>query len=202
MAGAALELTEPIVGRFLDLKPDVRVTFEHHLYDDPSAGLLNGSTDVAFLRPPLDARSVIQHPLLVEPRVAVLSSRHALARRSSLSLDDLSELDIVRPDGPDERWNTFWGLGDRSVRTTTARTLEAALEIVASSRSVSIAALGWLRFFPRRGLVGIPVEGVVGSVLSVGRLRGVGNDLAQTFVRVARQVSGERLAGVPEAVAP
>src|SRR5262245_29602415 len=105
MAGAALELTDPILAAFARELPDTEVALDPHLYDDPSAGLRAGTSDVALLRPPLDERGLELRRLFAEPRVAALSARHPLARKSELSLRDLQQATIVRPASPDPVWN-------------------------------------------------------------------------------------------------
>jgi DNA-binding transcriptional LysR family regulator len=202
MAGAALELTDPIVAAFRERHRGTTVEFEHHLYDDPSAGIRHGSVDVAFVRPPFDARGITTHPLFVEPRVAVMATSHRLAKRRVLDVEDLDGELLIRPDSPDEKWNSFWGLDRRRGDTIRARTLEGALEVVSTSGGVSVAALGWVRFFPRRGLTYVPLRGVVGSTLSIARLTTERNELVRGFIRAARTVCAERLSQVPDATAP
>ncbi|MEQ1841261.1 MAG: LysR substrate-binding domain-containing protein, partial [Verrucomicrobiales bacterium] len=59
--------------------------------EDRTAGLADGSVDVALTRGPLPddgyRSTVIDH----EPRVAVLPAEHPLAQRASLCLDDLAD---------------------------------------------------------------------------------------------------------------
>jgi DNA-binding transcriptional LysR family regulator len=202
MAGAALELTEPILAEMAKRHPTITVELEHHLYDDPTAGLLAGSTDVAFLRPPLSGTSISSNVLFVEPRVAVMSARHELASRSSVQAADLERHVLTRPDGPDDRWNAFWALARTRDRCFPARTLEEALEHAASSQAVTIAALGWARYFPRKGLVAVPIADIADSALTVARLKGPQNEHIRAFVRIARSVAAERLADVPFASKP
>ena len=55
------------------------------------AGLVDGTLDVGFLRPPVQAPEVEVHPLRSEPLVAVLPESHALAAGKHVVLADLAE---------------------------------------------------------------------------------------------------------------
>jgi DNA-binding transcriptional LysR family regulator len=183
MAGAALELTDPILAAFAKALPDVELALDPHLYDDPSAGLRAGTSDVALLRPPLDARGLELRRLFAEPRVAALSSRHPLARRAELSLADLHGTTVVRPASPDPVWNEFWTAG--CPQTIDARTLEAALELLGARRAVAISAAGWARFYPRPGVRSLPVAGLSPSEVALAWRRGESNPLVRRFVDLA-----------------
>lgn len=183
MAGAALELTDPILAAFAQELPDVELSLDPHLYDDPSAGLRAGTSDVALLRPPLDERGLELRRLFAEPRVAVLSARHPLARKSELSLQDLHDTTVVRPASPDPVWNDFWTAG--SSHTIDARTLEAALEMISARRAVAISAAGWARFYPRPGVRNLPVADLPPSEVALAWRRGEENPLVRRFVGIA-----------------
>lgn len=204
MAGAALELTEPILAAFALLRPEVTVSLEPHLYDDPSAGLRSGSSDVALLRPPLDLRGLELARLFVEPRVLVVAAGHPLARRRQVSLAELREVPVVQPASPDPIWNHFWSAG--SPRVVVARTLEAALELVSARRAVAISTAGWTRFFPRPGVRAIPVSGLEPSQVAVGWRRGERRALVREFLESAQAVARQhpalvRAIEVPRSIA-
>lgn len=183
MAGAALELTDPILAACARDLPDTAVALDPHLYDDPSAGLHAGSSDVALLRLPLEPRGLELIHLFSEPRVATLSARHPLARRSSLTLEDLQATTIVRPVSPDPIWNEFWAAGCPT--TVDARTLEATLEMISAGRAVAIAAAGWTRFYPRPGVRSLPVAGLARSEVALAWRKGETNPLVRRFVDLA-----------------
>ena len=183
MAGAALELTEPILTAFAARVPGVEAALEPHLYDDPSAGLRGGSTDVALLRPPLDQRGLELVRLFTEPRVVTMSQRHPLAHHSSLPLSELRQALVVRPASPDPIWNHFWAAGCE--HTVEARTLEAALELISAGRAIGVAAAGWTRFYPRPGVRAVPVEGLSPSEVALAWRKGEVNPLVRGFVEVA-----------------
>jgi DNA-binding transcriptional LysR family regulator len=183
MAGAALELTEPLLAEVARQLPGVTVRLAPHLYDDPSAGLRDGSSDVALLRPPLELRGLETAPLFSEPRWAAMSARHPLARRRSLSLAELRGATVVRPASPDPIWNDFWAAG--SVTTIDARTLEAALELVSAGRAIAVSAAGWARFYPRPGVRTLSVDELTRSEVAVGWRKGDRAPLVRRFIEIA-----------------
>jgi DNA-binding transcriptional LysR family regulator len=183
MAGAALELTDPILAEFARQQPNAVVTLDPHLYDDPSAGLRGATSDVAILRLPLDLRGLEVARLFTEPRVASLSTRHPLATRRALTLADLQATTVVRPMSPDPIWNDFWAADCPT--TITARTLEAALEHVSAAKAVAISTAGWARYYPRPGVRSLPVVGLAPSAAVLGRRTAENHPLVRIFVDIA-----------------
>lgn len=183
MAGAALELTEPLLAELGRQLPGVAITLAPHLYDDPSAGLRDGSSDVALLRPPLELRGLETAPLFSEPRWAAMSARHPLARLRSLTLAQLRGATVVRPASPDPIWNDFWAAGCPD--TVEARTLEAALELIGAGRAIAVSAAGWARFYPRPGVRNLAVAELARSEVAVGWRKGDRAPLVRRFVEIA-----------------
>jgi DNA-binding transcriptional LysR family regulator len=183
MAGAALELTDPILAACARELDGCTVGLDPHLYDDASAGLRSGSSDVALLRLPLELRGIAHVPLFSEPRMAILSTRHPLAGRTSLTLADLHGTTVTRPCSPDPIWNDFWSAGCPTTRDV--RTLESTFEMVSAGQAISIGAAGWLRFYPHPGLRGVPVVGLPRSEVAIGWRQDDRNPLVQRFVAVA-----------------
>jgi DNA-binding transcriptional LysR family regulator len=69
--------------------PASRSTFE---LTQPAAGLLDRSTDIAFVRPPIAAPGLSLEQVGEEPRVFVLASDRPLAGGDQLGLDDVAGL--------------------------------------------------------------------------------------------------------------
>lgn len=59
------------------------------------AGLVDGTLDLAFLRPPVGQRGLIVQVLRREPLVAVLPEQHPLARLEAVPLVDLADEQFV-----------------------------------------------------------------------------------------------------------
>lgn len=191
MVGVALELTDSILAEFRREHPDTDVELTHFFYADPSAGLRSGTSDVAFVRPPISRRGLSIVDLVDEPVVAVLPSTHSLAARQTVTLSDLAGETVTRPLSPDEEWNRFWGGNGHFARSEAVRTLEEALEFVAAARGVSLAAAGWVRYAPRRGLTAIPVEDLPRCALAIATRRDP-SAVTSEFVAIAARVRDAR----------
>lgn len=202
MAGAALELTEPILEAFATFEPDASVELEPHLYDDPSAGLRSGSTDVAFLRPPLEDDDLVLTGLLVEPRVILVATGHPLVERDRIAFDDLREFAAARPAGPDEVWNRFWSANADPATSIPVTTLESAFELVAAGRAFALAPVGWTRFHQRIGLQALLSPELPPSVLAIARRKRERSPLVHRFIEAATEVAASQLERVPAASAP
>jgi DNA-binding transcriptional LysR family regulator len=185
MAGAALELTDPIMAAFAAAAPDVAVELQPHMYDDPSGGLHGGTTDVAFLRPPLADADLVVAPLLREPRLVLVGASHPLAGRGEVRLDELRPFAAARPAGPDEVWNAFWSAGADPATSRPVTTLESAFELVASGQAFAIAPVGWTRYYSRTGLHALTCPDLPPSTLAVARRRDERNPLALRFFETA-----------------
>ena len=89
---AALELTGPILHEFRARLPEVDLRMKEYGFEDPSAGLADGESQVALVRAPIGTAADIEfEPLLNEPLVVAVCASHALAARSSVTVADLLE---------------------------------------------------------------------------------------------------------------
>jgi len=97
----------PLVARaireFRHKRPDVSFVLEESNSAELVAGLRDGRLDVAFIRSGLvDPQGIVVHPLLQEDTAVAFPARHALAKRPSLGLKELSDETFIlyrRPDG-------------------------------------------------------------------------------------------------------
>src|ERR1700754_1193836 len=84
-ANAAAELTPQILSAFQSQFADVQVQMQGFDFTDPYVGLADGSSDVAFVRPPLVVKDWLGlETLFVEPRVLVVSTSSPLAAQSDV----------------------------------------------------------------------------------------------------------------------
>ena len=131
---AAGELPSELLARFQRAEPDVEVRLRTFDLTHPAAGLLDHSTDVAFVRPPVRAEGITVRQLAAEPRVFVLAADHPLARRAALELGDTAGLPWITAaaaaDGCDPTaWRDDWLMsprptGDQPIIGAIARTIE------------------------------------------------------------------------------
>ncbi|MCD9145958.1 LysR substrate-binding domain-containing protein [Streptomyces albireticuli] len=200
VAGAALELTGPILDEFAHRRPEVSLVQREFHRDDPSAGLGRGLVDVAFVRPPFGTAGLCLRELLVEPRVAGLRASHPLAGRESLSVRDLRDLPVVAVPHPDPVFGAFWTLarpagegggdghgGPRRV-TMEAATPAEELMLVTTGQGFTVTALSAARYAPHPEVRYVPVRDIEGSALAVARRRDTDSELVEDFVASALAV--------------
>ncbi|MET1089811.1 MAG: LysR family transcriptional regulator, partial [Arthrobacter sp.] len=107
-SNAAAELTRAILEAYRYSNPAVEVEMRSYPFGDPTAGLADGSSDVAFVRPPLPHfKDLRMATLFTEPRILAVSEASDLASRSSVHIDELLEEPFVARNAPD-LWRDFW----------------------------------------------------------------------------------------------
>ena len=93
--------------------PEVALGLVSYDLAQPAAGLIEGGSDVALLRPPVDAAGILLEQVCAEPRVFVLPAGHPLASRPVLELADVAGLPwVAAPLSVDgcapARWRDDW----------------------------------------------------------------------------------------------
>ena len=193
LVGGAMELMEPIVTAFGATNPGIHIQLREFGFDDPSAGLADGSSDVAILRPPLSAADIELEPLFVEPLVVGIAASHRLAQRDSVSVHELLAEPLVVARTPDELWRRMWTLEDYRggtrapiVALTSSHTEELALVASGVGATVTVAAAS--RYTPQFGVRYIPIDDVAGSVVAIGWVKGKRTPLVERFVKTVFEV--------------
>jgi DNA-binding transcriptional LysR family regulator len=192
-AVSALDLMPLIMGEFAERYPDVDLQLRESTYADPSGGLASGASDVAFVRPPFKTTGLWFEVLTEEPRMLALPVTHRLARRESVSVEEILDEPLVGAPGVDEEWENFWLLGDfRDGRPPTivgqAETYEAELQMVASGQAVSVTCAASSRYYARPGIVFVPITDIPPSPIALAYRAGEPEPLVQNFVRLAAEV--------------
>jgi DNA-binding transcriptional LysR family regulator len=152
--------------------PHVTVELRQYEWDDPSAGLLAGETDAAFVRLPFtEDERLATLELAEEPLLVVLAEDHPLAHRSEVRVQDLLdqpwlETAVVT----DPVFAATWYLRDiRPAPTTTvptkAATVEEWLAEVALGRGIDLVPSGLAEEYRRPGLAFRPVVDAAPSAL-------------------------------------
>jgi DNA-binding transcriptional LysR family regulator len=154
--GAAVDLVPLVLRAHARQCPDVRVETAEFDFSEPAAGLDDGRTDVAIVRPPIGLEGAQLATLAQEPRVACVADTHPLAEREEVSVRDvLGEPIIAAPGGG--VWRDYWLCceyrgGEPPPVVGEAATFEAEFQAVASGRGISITAEAAARFYARPGL--------------------------------------------------
>jgi DNA-binding transcriptional LysR family regulator len=147
---ALTSVTRRLLTEFGRTEPRVTLQMRQYEWDDPSAGLLTGGTDVALVRPPFTGDDKLHLLELVrEPLLAITSEDHVLAHEESVTCAQLAEQTWLEAalvtDPVFARW---WYLRDlrrdghdHSVGSV-ATTLEEWVAEVAFGRGVNLVPAG------------------------------------------------------------
>jgi DNA-binding transcriptional LysR family regulator len=210
------ELPTALLAAFQQAEPEVEVRLRTFELDQPAAGLLDHSTDVSFVRPPVAAPGIRLQKLAEEPRVFVLPSGHPLAARPSLTMADVAGLPwIVAEDATDgshpTRWRDEWLVqrrprGDQPVIGAVARTIDEWRELVVAGRGISLCPASAETYYARPGLAFVRADGVPPTALCAAWRAGDTNPVVHRFVEVvrvkARAAGGENGPGTAAARGP
>jgi DNA-binding transcriptional LysR family regulator len=125
--------------------------------NSPSAGLAEGTADLAVMRRPLEDRRFESAVVGHEPRWCALAASDPLARRRSVYLADLSSRVLL----VDQRTGTttadLWPANARPA-TQESRDIEDWLTIIGTGRCVGVTAQSVVDHYPRPGIVYRPVR--------------------------------------------
>jgi len=158
-----------LLGEFRRLCPQVDLGLRTYELTAPAAGLLDHSTDVAFVRPPVCSPDVTTRPIGTEPRVFVLPAGHPLAARAHIELNETAGLPWVAAelatDGCDPAgWRDDWLVnprpgGDEPIIGATAHTIDEWREHVVAGRGISLCPASAETYYARPGLAFVPSRG-------------------------------------------
>jgi DNA-binding transcriptional LysR family regulator len=200
---AAAELTPRILAAFKNNHPKIHVQMRSFDFADPTAGLADGTSDVAFVRPPLpSAEWLATETLFVEPRVLVVASGSRFAGLPEISVEQVAHEPFVARKAPD-KWRDFWlathARGGHPVRVgPQVATVDECFEAIMGERGIAFTQASTQRFYDRPGLSFIPVKDVPPSPLSIAWRTDVNDQLAREFVETAKTLAA--FGGVPNLV--
>lgn len=193
-ANAAAELTPRILAAFQTRFPRVQVEMRSHDFADPYVGLAKGSTDVAFVRPPILLQEWLSvETLFVEPRVLVMSEHCHLAGRSQVSVQDVLDEPFVGRRAPDY-WRDFWlaveSRGPHTVRLgAEVGSVDECFEAILANRGVAFTQASTQRYYDRPGLNFVPVSDLPPSPLAIAWRNDMDARPVQQFVETARMLA-------------
>ncbi len=176
------------LARFAELAPGTVPTLRQVDWRDPTAGLADGSSDVAFVWLPLPMDDVDVLPVAREERVVALPADHRLAGASHIVLADLlDEPFIALPDSAGPLRDAWLAVADRGGRPpvvgAVADTPDAVFEAVTSGLGVVLLAAGNADLYARPGVVCRPVGGLSPAVLALAWRRSDRRPVVAAFVR-------------------
>ncbi|CAJ1501715.1 LysR family transcriptional regulator [[Mycobacterium] holstebronense] len=191
--GAALELTAPIIAEFQESHPEVTIEMREFQVSDPSAGLASRATDVAFLRLPQNTANINTEILAIDPVVAMVSTSHRHAGRTSVSVRDLLDDPITQSSSVDQAHHAFWSLAAARTEATKVDVVRAdsiteEAQVVAAGAAIAVTSAAAAHFMPLAGVRFLPIEDWPGSAIAVGWTDDEPSPLVSRFVDVARLV--------------
>ncbi|MFI6602231.1 LysR family transcriptional regulator [Nonomuraea sp. NPDC050536] len=156
---------------FRERMPGWEVSLRLVGWDDASAGLLDGTSDVAFLWLPAPDGLEIR-VLSTEPRGVMLPEGHPLAVHEELLFRQLTDEPFVALPASAGARRDFW-LGNSDVKVgTTVTSAEETFEAVTGGMGVVLVSEGNARLYERPGLVYRPVTDLGPSELAIAWRRG------------------------------
>lgn len=141
--------------RWREAHPDTQL----HLLriNSPTAGLAEGTADLAVIRRPLHDRRFEGAIVGLEPRWCALAASDPLAGRHSVRLADLSSRVLL----VDQRTGTttvdLWPADARPAEQV-SRDIDDWLTVIATGRCVGVTAQSVVDQYPRPGIVYVPVR--------------------------------------------
>lgn len=155
MSFAAMEVMPRIVREFTARYPDIDLELQYLRTQGQKIELARNNLDVGFMLGPFSHPQFEARQLVMEPPVAILSSEHRLATRSSLTLADIAAYPLVL--GNTAEWDSYRLIVDDMFSReglTISVSYEASnalgiLGLVASGLGISIYSQGIVKFQPR-----------------------------------------------------
>jgi DNA-binding transcriptional LysR family regulator len=193
VVGGALELTRPILEEFARRHPRVELELREYGHEDRSAGLTEGSADVAFLRPPISAPDVALETLFVEPLLVALPLGHRLAGRASVSVRELVAEPIAVGESHDVVAERFWTLDayrepGAARRILHAHSVTEELSLVSAGVACAITSAAVARYTPHPSVRYVPIEDGPGAELALAWRNDARGALVERFLDTARAV--------------
>jgi DNA-binding transcriptional LysR family regulator len=193
------EVPTALIAAFERAEPQVEIRFRTFELTQPAAGLLDRSTDVAFVRPPVCAPGLELEYLAEEPRVFVLPAGHPLAGRARLGLGDTAGLPWIAAEEATDgcspaRWRDDWLIsprpgGGQPLIGAVARTIEEWREYVVAGRGISLCPASAEAFYARPGLAFVPGRDVPPAHLCVAWRADDTNPAVRRFVEVVTKAA-------------
>ncbi|MFE6888699.1 LysR substrate-binding domain-containing protein [Streptomyces sp. NPDC057694] len=181
--------------RLLARHPDARPTLHQVGWADPSAGLADGASDVAFVWLPLPDgeryRSVV---VAEEPRLVALPPGHRLAGRDAVDFAELLDEPFLALPAEAGALRDYWlALDARAGRAPriggVVGSAEETHEAVANGQGVVLLAVGNAPLIVRDEVTAVPVRGISPSRLAVAARRDDDRPLVRAYLAAAEAVA-------------
>jgi DNA-binding transcriptional LysR family regulator len=175
---AAGEATPRLVERLKANSPGLELELVHLSYARQVDAVLDGDVDASIARGPIEpSAAVCLDPLGSESRMIMVSTRHALARRRSVTRQDLAQEPRVTTDGVPETWRRWWSLDPNPDGSTPpygplVHSFDEQIEVAASGIALSIVPATAASVYRRNDLRFIPICDAESSQIFICSLAG------------------------------
>ncbi|MEM7324149.1 MAG: LysR family transcriptional regulator [Actinomycetota bacterium] len=154
------------------LRPGWTVHLNQVAWDDPTAGLHDGTSDVALCWLPLGDDGRYDHATVAsEARLLAVAADHRLATSASIRFADMVDEPLVALPEEAGALRNYWLVADRRTAdppvATVARTADEAMEVVANGLGAVLISEGNIPIYQRPGISFIPVTDLEPSVLAL-----------------------------------
>lgn len=162
LIGTGADVLFRLIRHFEAAFPEITLQPREFDFSDPTAGLADGTTEVALIRPPVD---LPEHRMLIldsENWVACLPRDHRFARRTEVSITELLDDPIVVAPGTAGRWRDYWMAMDARdgvppTIAAIAATYEEETTTIARGLGISFTSESIARLYNRQGIVYVPI---------------------------------------------
>jgi DNA-binding transcriptional LysR family regulator len=181
------DLQRPAVQRFRERAPGWTVSLRLVGCGDPTAGLADATSDVAFVWLPVPADDIATRVLVRENRWVALPAEHHLADRAEIPFAELLDEPFVALPAAAGPLRDFWlAVHARSGRpphiAAEATAADEVLELVSAGVGIALIAEGNARLYERTGLAFRPVADLSPAELAIAWRRTDPRDIIHLFI--------------------
>lgn len=155
--------------------------------DDIVTALHVADVDVALVRTGLHAPDVAVTALFEEPRVAAVSRRSPLARRASLTWQELGRHPLVINTVSGNTRPDMWPSGQRPATVIECGNYDEWITLVAADRGVGATPLSAARTHAHTGVVFLPLDDAPAVPMHLAWMPDRGNPLVRRFTEIAHR---------------
>ena len=148
------------------------IELNQQTWDDPTAGLADGSSDIAVCWMPLpDGDGYRSVTVATEQRLIALPSNDPIATRSAVSFDEIADRPLVALPAAAGELRDYWLAADHRDAparvATIARSAEEAMEAVAAGIGSALISIGNADIYARNDVAFVPVDDLTPAELAV-----------------------------------
>jgi len=196
VGAAAGQIAHQTRDLFPERKPECPVHVREAQIIDAVARLREGDVDVLVLSLPISGPDLVIGPVLIsEPRMLAAPTGHTLARRKSVTMEDLADIPLLRlagalpGDWPSDRWPERTPGGRAVPGGPSFETFQEALQLIAAGSGGCIVGAQVTRFYARPDVAFIPFSDAPPIDWAPVWLKSNNTPLIRAFARTAQEVA-------------